>query len=507
MADFIKVFFAVSTLSILSLLIFLFLVFYIKSVFFHTIERKKYLIISFNYLIGIIFGVVLSLIFELIFKIKPYDSVGNNHVLLNAIFFMSCTFAIAFWYSKRTAIGYCFGCLIAWFIYLKTWNCDEMFDLLYILIMFAISITFVGTFKSNKLYYFAPLISAALMLILILSTKSYRVDWFQYAVWAIFIVFAYLCILIGKLISLLFDQLNAIRSKIYYENTYFVNPVYAKEYFIDFMSENKIKEGYITKIDLSKNSIENLEHVVKIIKENLVRFKHMFFKTDPYNFFVFIEATKDKRVDQTLTYIAKLLHTQNIEVDFLISIYGIHSCIFDELVQYAKLMTKPEVTNQAFVFEPQILYKVSSQVQKFYLLNKNLQLNRISIDFTKDTINEKQVCIPQISYPIDLNEDVLKKNYPAQINDIYRLISNNIIYSYIYSKYHGNYLLVLPYPIEYFDSSDFKPSEFVSSFVNNFGRQNIENVILTLDLEKINNLNRVNNNISELEKYGVKVYR
>ncbi len=505
MGDFIKVFFAVSTLSVLSLLIFLFLMFYIKSVFFHKIEKKKYLVISFNYLIGSVFGLVLLLFFELIYKIKPYDPVGNNQTLLNVIFFIACTFSIAFWYSKRTAIGYCFGCLISWLIYLKTWNCNEMFDVLYMTIIFSISIVFAGMFKTNKLYYFAPLFSAFLMLILILSIKTSRTDWLQYIVWIIFIIFAYLCILIGKLISLLFNQLNAIRSKIYYENTYFVNSAYAKEYFMDFVSKNKIKEGCVTKIDLNENSYKHLKQIVRIINQNLFKFKHMFFKTDSYNFFVFVEGSMRTDIDKTLTYIVKTLHSQKLDVDLLVSLYGIHSCIFDELVQYAKLMNKPEITNKVFIFEPEILYKISSQVKTFYLLNKNLQLNKINIDFRKDTLNNNQVCIPNISYPIDLNERILNKNYPSQINDIHRLISNSIIYSYIYSKYYDDCLL-LPYPVKYFQSLEFKPSEFLTSFVNNFGRENIKNVILTLDQEKINNSNIVNNNIVQLEKYGIRVY-
>lgn len=98
----------------------------------------------------------------------------------------------------------------------------------------------------------------------------------------------------------------------------------------------------------------------------------------------------------------------------------------------------------------------------------------------------------------------LKNQYRDYMTMIQRIISNNIVYKYIYSQKEENALLVLPYPVEYLNSEDFVSDKFIATFINNFGRSAIKQIILTV-CEFRNSYKLAIKNLEDLKSRGIKI--
>ena len=80
------------------------------------------------------------------------------------------------------------------------------------------------------------------------------------------------------------------------------------------------------------------------------------------------------------------------------------------------------------------------------------------------------------------NKNLIKK-YENEYRLIERIISNIIAYRFRYSSWNSKALLVLPYPVDVLNSSNFRIEKFINTFINNFGKEMINKVIITLPEE------------------------
>lgn len=468
-------------LSILFLIFSLMLFFYIRSRFLNNVyNTKKWVKPIYEILFGGAFG-IFSLFF--FYYIQQFNADTENS-LLNFLLFSIVCFPLLFYCSSYASVSFTIVSIIIWSSYLNLFVQKSMYMILFSIISFQVIGFCLDFFKNKFIKTSAPFLSILFLLIITVSVPSYRSQTMIYIVLANLLPFSYLYIIVAKYLNDFFNQTIEIKEKIRYENKYFINSNYSKSNFYDFIKEEKISFGYFIMIDFKYDNPSYIDQVYNLIVQTFKNEKIIFFKTQQKNFCFFIKTdviTKnDAWLENNLKKIHYELENSNKKVNFLISIYGINSNFYEELIIQCRSLVSLDIDSKTIFFNQKNNNLNLLEKQKVKNLYSQINFNSINIEFNPLNINNQVIVVSKIKYPLEMNETNLKKKFNDEFNLIQRIISNIIIYQFNYSSWKDKANLLVPYPTDVLSSEEFKIEKFINTFCNNFGKDMFSKVIITL---------------------------
>ncbi|MDE5617671.1 MAG: hypothetical protein K2I36_02370 [Ureaplasma sp.] len=193
--------------------------------------------------------------------------------------------------------------------------------------------------------------------------------------------------------------------------------------------------------------------------------------------------------------------TQKIYTGMYSSIYGIHSCDINELIEFARYTKTKSLTNKKGgiildVFDPLIWSEFNIKNNE-YEFNQYFNSNNIAIKIVLDTFNKINIINFHVSYLnkllLNYNEIKIYANNKNVLDKTIRLIAMESLKQL--KKYNcktENKKINLQYPINYVLSYEFSIHNFKEKI--NLLNIQLDNLILDFDLSYLssNNLNKIN---------------
>ncbi len=498
--------YSIVALSILFSIFCLTIFYYIKNRFlFNAYNNKKWVKPICESIFGGILG-TFSLFF--FYYIQQFDS-NVQYSLANFLLFSIICFPLIYYCSPYASGFFTIISIAVWSSYLNIFSHDSMYIVLFAIITFEAFGLGFNFFKNKILKITAPFLSTIFLLILTVSIPKYRDETILYVVLANVLLFSYLYIFIAKYINDFFSQTVKIKQNISYENKYFINSNYSKDYFYKFIKENKIIFGYFVMIDFNELSNTNISLVYEQLTKVFENQPKIFFKTTQGNFCFFIKKDSaikdDKVINYQLSRVFNNLVDPKSKINFLITIYGINSNLFEELIVQCRSMISLQAEGKIIFFNNKnnlLDLKEKIEVKNLY---SEINFNSINVDFVPLEKQNQLIVFSKISYPFEINEKNLIKKYENEYRLIERIISNIIAYRFRYSSWNSKALLVLPYPVDVLNSSNFRIEKFINTFINNFGKEMINKVIITLPEEADLSNKCLLKNLDKFKFYKIKL--
>ncbi len=486
--------YSIVALSMLFLILCLMLIFYIRSRFLLNLYRKTKWV---KPVCEIVFGSILGAFALFFFYYIEQFNANINYSLINFLLFSVICFPLIYYSSPYASASFTLVSFFIWCSYLDDFTHKSMYMILFGMISFQVFGLFFNLFKNKILKFSGALDSVLFLLLITVSVPNYRNEIMFYIVLGNLLLFSYVYIFVAKYLNDFFYQTIQIKEKITYENKYFINANYSKNKFYDFIKENKISFGYFIMIDFNESNVDYIETLYSSICKQFNEKQIILFKTSQNNFCMFIKKdfTNNNKIwlEKKLHKILIDIENINKRINFLISIYGMNSNLYDELAMQCRSMVSLDVNSKILFFDNlknNINLLEKQEVKKLY---SQIKFNSISIDFVPIKINDKDFVYPKIKYPLEMHESELFKKYQSNINLIRRIISNIIVYRFNYSNWKDKANLILPYPSEALSSSDFKVDKFINTFINNFGKNMISKILIVFNDADLKNKNLISN--------------
>lgn len=497
--------FSIESISILFLFGAMILIYYFKTTrVFLFIAKKRWVQIFFNILFGIIFASL-----NAFFYYFQYNFFNNEpYQVINVLVFSVIAFSIFWHLSKVSGISFIIFSLVPWGVSFHYYNEFYFLILLYGIIATGICLVGSGFIKNFLLSRCGPMLLLVILVCIFAGFSETRSYWYFYLFTFLLTFFSYLNLFIGRYVYRLFVKTVKIKESAFYSDKYYINHAFAKDSFYNFVKENNVQIGYLVMVDVDNHDLKHSVEFAKWINKSMDGRKILFFKTKNNSCFFFIKkesADNDQKITEINDKIFSNFINHKIPANFLITKYGIDSCLFDELLSFCRSQFKKELSYLSCFYEPLNQNLETIQKQKVIIFKKILPFEKINISFVSKKYDDKTFIVPKILYPTEMNAIDMQTKYRSDINTIQRMISTKIATDFIYSRYLNYGKLLLPYPFEALNSTEFSIDRFTASFINCIGRNYFDKIILAIDYKEQEIKPVLFVNIANLQQNGIEV--
>lgn len=542
---------SITITTLLFSIVFFLLTLFQKKIF--TIKNVSY---QKKIILNIVLGTLLSLISLVLFEIGIL--IGNQYFFVSqTIFFL----VFALFTSTFIMIGIAPGFItinVLYFLYNNFYVNQQ--ELIYAIIFFlfaSITVFVVRFIFENK---FFGCFFSILILFLIMTLLAYMVfDEQGYIIYISINVVSFFLFLILYTISYhinnLLNKTYSLKTSIQYDNDIFVNNGYSEIAFKKYIQKNNIQTGIfftLNFLDIEKLLYKKGRASLEEVKKTFVKYIYynfgnecFYFKTKKNKYAIFVPTPKCeinlknsisnnfslkrnevdflKKYELYLEKLPKKINIDkddfNVRVNAICSLYGIHSNNFKTLDTYNensyKIIKNKKQLNSIYLFNYLDNY-YDKEKDEFEKISQLLKLNEIEL-----SIDEKMFVNAfnnSHQYFFVSNIIWIEKNI-YYFSEIYSQFMNHETIAYLLRyfgyqalKLFNNYLfidtknrskLIIDYPLEYLDSSEFNLNNFLKKFdkfnfnqtkvVLNFNCKNFDidklSELAFLNLKKLNDKN------------------
>lgn len=298
----------------------------------------------FGILFDVFVGGGLACYFLFNFYFYNFFNGGDTYTLINLIAFICVCFALFHYISAYCGTSFCIVLVIIWACKFEQFDHDTIFQILFSIILFCVFGIGFSYFKNSVVKSLCPLISLLGLTIIFTAYPTARESWYYYYLVINLCLFSYLYMLSVKYIISFFNQTIKIKENVVFENKYYVNGAYSKDAFYEFIDKNNISFGYFIMIDINEDDESKMCLLPEFFNTRFKDSEILYFKNLNKKFFVFIpKITNDHDemwLKSNLARIEPNFINAKLKFNYLITIYGIHSNSYEELMDNCKSLTE-----------------------------------------------------------------------------------------------------------------------------------------------------------------------
>lgn len=464
----------------------------------------------FNFWYFFIFGFILALI---TFAVSQISSIALGDIGM-PLTIIGLIYAMTVFYNRSVQIGALVPSIL-WVLYqyhgFTSYSPEWLIRLVVMLVIavVAIATTFVK-WKQWPTFLISCGVTFASLLIIILS--SINKDTTYYAITAVIAILAtifYYAVI--RSINKWLSHMSTMARQGAYMDKHYLIPSVLGQYFNEFVKRYNVSQALIISLIINvpdKQKTIVLDRIYETFKDDKV----LFFKsnfgtygliltgkeyqiTNLHNAYLGNKLGSRTNHDNLALLETKLLslNNQDVQIKAYVSVYGVHSCDLEELLQNNNFLYKNDTLSEQHnivqLFNTNIMTQQIIDNISFATLEQKIDLKDIDVELELLKFNKDKhiyVC-PRYYWPKMLTCDsqtIMQQFEPSVANTLLRSLAVKSLEKYANNDEYKKYPLLIYYPINQLNSGSWSVTNLIKK-IRLFG-VDPHNVILSFNVSQLN---------------------